>query len=544
MVGLTSFTLVGDQTVFTGVGLEDTAALGGVRPTNRVRQIGDRVFFWHKSVIYELIDGVWTSVFTIAAPAMSGGLQFGSHSGLHFWQDLSTGQFGLVGDWRTAANFYAAIRYEYTTNTWSTHVSAFNQTQQSGYHKDAVYRNTLYHSPTTGAVFFTFDPITLGFTTAAAPWVASDNAWFVVANGSLFYMNHIASGQTARLYQLVGGAFVVVASQGSLSGAGETQTGGQLAAYYHSGSLWFATSNNGDTAHRAFEIDLSTFVVTERTSTLLPPYLRTSGATGTDERLWTYRAVVDQEDLLGTLKPFVLWQPGNALQGINVFEHVQPGDGSTAVWTDRGGSQMTGAYAVPNQINGGSDGIFTLGETFGLVTKYTPASAGGDLTVKLWGDPIVLEHGAVTSGPFEEGQTIEQTTGAGSGTQGTIMRVFSGKITVSQTSGGSGFENGETITQTTGPNTGANASTTAAPTGGAADKFGRIRFDTGENAANTVAQLATPLSGLVAPMTLNANDYETAIADGFTEYLVKHNTIADGIPNAAPISYFVEVESP
>ena len=61
VVGLNAFEPVGNQAVFVGVGLEDTATGLPIGPVNRVKQLADREFFWHKNHVYEQIDGVWTS---------------------------------------------------------------------------------------------------------------------------------------------------------------------------------------------------------------------------------------------------------------------------------------------------------------------------------------------------------------------------------------------------------------------------------------------------------------------------------------------------
>lgn len=548
MVGLTQFESVGDQTVFTGVGLEDTVPNASFSPTNRVRQLADRAFFYHKNVVYELIpsaanpNGVWTSVFTVAN--QNTGFAFGEHGGFHFWQDLATGNFGLAAWYKTNTNVAAVLRYDYGTNAWSTHVSASALGSGHVQHQSHYFRGLLRMLDGTGGSL-SFNPVTLAFATSALPTATFQNVWLLVANNSLF-MARATNNPVAQfdLFQLVGGAWVNLATITGVGLSANWLNNARLGFYYSHGALWVVYVNAALDAMRSFEISLSTFAVTERL-TLLPPYLRNSNATGTIEDTWRFFRVVDQEDPLGTPKTLLLWQ-SDATQGAqNVFEHVQPGDGSTASWADRGSSQLTGAYSIPDYPQGGSDGVYTSGELFSLVTMLAAADQGVDATMRFWGDPVKVNHGAVAGGPFEAGETLQQTTGAGSGTVATIVRALADQVWLTNVVPvGPGFENGETIQQTTGPATGANATTTSAQSGGAADKFGRLRYNTGENRANDVSQLVAPAGGLQAPMTLNGNDYETVRADGFTDYPVKHETLAQAIPNAAPISYFSEVERP
>lgn len=456
MVGLSTFQPVGDQTVFAAVGLEDVAPSALLMPRDRVRQIGDRIFFWHKSAIYQLIAGAWTSVYTLS-PAVEAGDTQAHHSGLYFWQDIATGNFGLAGVYRQAS-FFTGLKYDYLTDTWSTSVSAFTIGGNSPLDTTFVYRNRLFTTGDNTFAVHTYDPITGSFT-QSANITANINSHFLVTENKLFLW--IVGSTNGILRQLVGGAWVVVASISGLQNDTQGWQEARCQPYYHGGSIWVIAFPASNDYARIWEIALPSFTVTERTATVLPVYLRTSNATGTTETEWRFSVVSDQEDSLGNPRTLILWQSDSAQGGLNVFEHT----GITA-WTDLGASQLTGEFSTPNHPMGGSDGIYSPGELFSLIRLATPSPNGVDLTVRFWGDP--------------------------------------------------------------GPN----------------DKFGRIRYDQGEGVANSVADLAVPASGLVSPMTLVGDQFETTDADGTTDYLLKHETIADGIPNAQPISYFVEVEKP
>jgi len=223
--------------------------------------------------------------------------------------------------------------------------------------------------------------------------------------------------------------------------------------------------------------------------------------------------------------------------GVPVIKLYYKVDGGTGAAWDvydwNGDSALIGIAGSPNDTGGngthsmaferlGSGKLYyTEGELDIIVESITKSIGGQIVSFRCYAAPVRLDHGAVTNGPYQVGETV---TGGTSGASGEVVGVGASHILVKNITGGP-FVNAEVLT---GGTSSATATTSAGPSGGPLTVNVDFYFNVENEAPQATATLTAPSAG-----SLVGNQIQglTADYDGTTLYTVKWNTVADGLSN-------------
>jgi hypothetical protein len=216
----------------------------------------------------------------------------------------------------------------------------------------------------------------------------------------------------------------------------------------------------------------------------------------------------------------------------------------------------TSEYAYPDTYWGSGpflNGIETANAKLvtGQVVSGIKGSQGMELRSRLYGDPLVVPHGAISPGggaaQFDVGETLTSSSGGSA----TILesKPTTGEVRLFDVTGT--FLNGDTLTMTTGPNSGANATQSAASSGGLADKTVRFRYflDNTRTLGVPATGICTLVPGSNNKGSIVGNEVQGLIA----EYLlginpgtidVEWDFLTDGVAEAAVAAVKLEVVRP
>jgi hypothetical protein len=277
-------------------------------------------------------------------------------------------------------------------------------------------------------------------------------------------------------------------------------------------------------------------VESEVTDIVFPPGLgRNSGSTvdGGWGAIIDYEANINGEPEIG-----LCYRP-NGVNGsawdYYIWNGIAALIGNSGAPDDTGGNAAAG---LPFDQTGSSKYFWTLDALDIAIDGVLPALGGEQVDVSLFAPPTVVNHGAVTAGPFEAGETVTSTSGGSA----TISRfgVGSGFIHLDNVTGV--FADTDTITQTTGINAGANAVQSGATTGGpvAVDLF--FLFQTKTQTQFTKSTITSSDKGTVNVGTKTIEGL-TAKSEGEPVSAVL-NTPGDGIVTGELVDLRATVELP
>jgi len=530
LVGQTTFNALGPA-----VGTAETAVTTD-RRANAVCRCADRAFFWVRQEVYryDRPSDAWVLAFTLSGVPSADY----SHTGLFPWLDQSAGDFGLCGMFRNAGGFMVGIRYDYNTDAWAeSTATVFPASAAIAGWIGAMQRNTLYLS--NNARVWAYNPL-LNSTPSSATHGAgtSQHKPILVAGGNMWGTKHGPTGGAAGgvivpgLLQLVGGTWALVSAFSDVHTSYHTRSRQEI--YFHAGSVWTTHLNAAGNGYKLTEYPLATPASpVDRTSSHLPAVLQPAGGAPGTPIEWRLSQIVDNQETPGTGTVRLLFQ--SSASSTSTLIRVNPG---TGLWELQGASDSAGDYSVPRVINGGSHRFYDIATEplAALVTAVAPLAGGNVLTIRAFGDPLVLTHSAPV-GAFALGDVV---TGGTSGATAVIT-----KINATIPSLELGLQNGIAFSASEGLTaapSGATASTTAAPTGGTSTRTVKVRHNAEENTPLAQSDLGIPPGGLIAPSTLSVDDLGTVAADGgATEYKVSHLSAGDGVPPGANVHYWCEI---
>ena len=527
----------------------------------RMAQIGDRVFWvqYDEILAYDKALDTWSVVHTLFQPpsqTIAGPFQGTAMGAMHYWDDKTTGEFGLAFIFaESSGNNVYMVKYVYSTNTWNSAGGYTGAPTAFSLFNSCMYRGLLVYQSGDSSVR-TIDPTTLAVTAILVPTLAAGNynLRFFVAKNKLFFLQ-CNSGQTA-LFVLGPSYFVKVAVLPNASVLSTWVTQGQHALIVDVDRVMVAYLHTANDRWNLAEIDLNTYVVTDRTADL-PVELSGANATGTVETDWRVTHLVDQEQAFGTVRHFLIWSFGYQGQSSALYEYVAPG----TAWSSLGNSEFNsfmGGYV--NDTYGGSTRFFRPRETWGHVVQPLVSAAGGVIAkIRLFGngdEPIQFlgdGTGAVFSlavtpvgkFPIEPGTVVIDYTDVGTNPR-QITDDGAGGL-VGDVSGGA------TIDYATGVMAG---TTSLAVESGLnkvllsayrTTKTVRIRYSSEEQTAGVQANMADP--GLQGPIggqaAIASNELRNVKVDnGATTYRVKLPLLAQGVPDGSRLLTFVEIEGP
>jgi len=531
----------------------------------RIAQVGDRIFWvQYDSVLeYDKALDTWSVVHVLVTPIQytaAGPQQFTGAGGLQYWEDPGSADFGLIMAYRTnAIGYLYVLKYVYATDTW-TDIGLGPNAFSGGALSGCMFRNQLVLQDNSQLQVRFVDPVTLVVTntTPSVPAgyaAGSQNTKFWVAKNKLYLSQ---TNATAGILMVFGGGFWSTVA--TLPGSNTV-----LATWSDNGShLSFPAGNVAMIAYletvgdkwRLAEVNLDTYVVTDRTSDLPAP-MRVSNATGTLEEQWRPSVIVDQEDPLGTVRYLILMCYGFQGQTSILYEFVAPG----TPWTDLGSSDFH-AYmpSMFTRLRGGSTGVFRANETWGRIVPPQLGVAGGVVASLQFygnGDEAAESLGAgagvafnlattpVGKVPIEPGTVVIDYTDTG---------VLARQITDDGVGGLVGdVSGGATIDYDTGAMTGTTLfAVQAGPNKVILSAYRtlktvRLRHSVTEQAALVQTTLADPgLNGPVGGQAVIAANELTKVKvdNGVTTYKVRLALLAQFVPDGSRLTQFVEIVSP
>jgi hypothetical protein len=464
-------------------GVEDSGVNAGTQAANRVVQLADKVFGWQNQVIREWVPpSTWSPEITLS-PDIRLQEQRVHHTGLYFWQNLANGQFGLMGIYTTNPDDgLACARYTYNTDSWTNTNFGNFQGGRGPRLGAAVYQNKLY-------------------------WIQggnnSDTVWSYdpisnsTANASVAGHFGLGVGQVGSRQQFLVAENGLYLYYGWDVGGGGTRTGKLFKLF---GGAWVQVAS----------VPLGNLNVSG-----IPAIQSHDACYYHGGSIWV--TLMDDQ--------------------ASDIHRLYEIDLATFSVTDRT------AAVFPSVLSGTAIGNRNRWTFIPVVDQEDVL--GTARTLILWSAGSQAE----TFNIFEHTSNSAKWTDLGpSGLTNamSLPRYPNGGSTGIYTDG----ELWALITQVSPEPAGVELSirvwnTPQNPTASAADKKLRIRYNTGENAADTIAQLSVPTGGLVGGTTLNGNDLEGVTNDdGVTTYKVKHNTVAQGIPSGSPLAYMLELERP
>lgn len=462
---------------------------------------------------HNIDSDTWETILDTAAalglailPERCGGLHIAVDSDgiskLWFWQNV---------------NIPSAIRFvgwKYDGEIWANPIQSTNDSFTLGIGREILYRRELFISAgRNGGEDVAKWNVGGGggtITTFAVSSIASCafSADFDVFKGRLLYLC-AAPTNDWEIFELIAGAFTSIHTL-TLPEAWTNITATTAALFNENGKVYaIVPSQDGSAAQHwnCFELTVSGggFSEADITSTVLPADWRDGGAkTGVITQVNVF---VDNETDPTTPTIHIYHLSDDSSSGVHTY---YPWNGPGSV-IGAGVGSVSSNYMMPNP-NVGGGGIFYNTNDFDAVWTEDPAAvSGGNFTRKFvgYGDPLILSHGSVTSGPFELGETV---TGGTSSATGVVVSEDTNELRVGGVIGT--FQDAEVLT---GGSSGATATTDAAPTGRDEDHMVKIFHNTDEEGKMTQTPLAA-VSGESA--TLNGDTIEDLFADGVTEYLV------------------------
>jgi len=281
--------------------------------------------------------------------------------------------------------------------------------------------------------------------------------------------------------------------------------------------------------------------------TVIPSNIRRGTATLPDQDRYLVRSIVDDQTDPTSPTAYVIFCPESDVEtSATAFRFV---DDSTEL-INEGTLPTSSSYGFPDTFFGSGhflNGIETGSKLVtGEVWTAAKGQSGAQINYRLFGDPLVAAHGAVTGGPFEVGETITSSSGGSA----TILEARSAEVRLHSVSGA--FNDTDTLTQTTGTNAGANAAQSGASTGGAANKTFRLRYF--RSGTKTLGVPSTGICTLIPGTNtrgsiVGGNEIQNEIAewsgnDGPGSGQVEWDFITDGVAEASIVVVKAEVVTP
>ena len=238
---------------------------------------------------------------------------------------------------------------------------------------------------------------------------------------------------------------------------------------------------------------------------------------------------VDNQSTPGTAQPYVMFFPDDIAGAVpTLFQW----NGEGAEMTVAASPQTTRDSTTPENLYGGGEAFNGSTTVASPLLSTTPGgnaqgTTGVLFSFSLWGDPVRIQHGAIT-GTITEGDVATQTP---SGATGIVLRTSPNETWIQGSApvGAAAWIDTELITFVGGPGGPVNQSAPA--TGGAADKTVDIRFalvgGTGKDVP--VTGIAAIVPGSLTPDgTLGGDQLQDLVADGRT-YQAEWDFFANGI---------------
>jgi len=493
---------------------------------------------------YDVATGDWTSVHTLATPKATAdgvpviGPLVMSVSGVPtmvvIYESTTGGTSKIVTStdgvtWNESAELThgisAAANPPQFQNWWSVRIVrdtvAFIRTNTLNTHPHLVVYN-----PVTPSV--TLLPSFVSSSVTSAGVGTPDHCVF---NGRHYLLGHLGAVliQKPVLHLVSGGTYTE--DPVSLDGVGNGQTaitGVGKWAVFTDGTFLYVLANFrslvGDTTTgwHCFKLtDTGGGVLSSAdiTNTVIPSSIgRDSGASQTT----SMRVVTDLESNPGGVPVIKLYYKADG--GLSAPWDVYDWNGDSALIGNAGSPNDTGGngtHSMAFERLGSGKLYYTEGELDIIVESIVKSIGGQIVSFRCYAAPVRLDHGAVTNGPYQVGETV---TGGTSGASGEVVGVGTGHILVKNVSSGP-FVNAEVVT---GGTSTAFATTSAGPSGGPETVNVDFYFNDENEAPQATATLSAPSAG-----SLVGNQIQglTADYDGTTLYTVKWNTVADGLSN-------------
>lgn len=472
-----TITQVGPQITSIGAETAQGGNAGWCGP--RVVQFrgADDIYVWgYANVLrYSVALDDWVSVFTGVGP----GATSQAFNGFLTVMPVS-GVMSIVAFWWSAGNqARIAVSTDGITFTPSGVIPLTTPAMIWGFRVDGTLIK-FFGNLANQTQFITVNPTTLSITsintaTEGAEGAATTYYASIRFKGREFAMAY--SGTNSRndpaMWEVAGSAMSLVFSFAGAPSANSWavnldtkwclfEAGGKLIGFVN-----FRDSDAGDTTHgwHAYVMDTTggggaLQVESEITDIVLPAALARNSGASTDGG-WS--VIVDPEANIGGEPEIGLIYRNNGVAATPLDYYIW--NGIAAPMGVAGAPNDTGSdasFCLPTDPTGSSKYYWAQGGLDVSVDSISPIIGGERVGVTLWAPDTLILHGAVTSGPFEAGESVSSTSGG----TAIISRdgVGTGRLTLTNVVGT--FANGDTVTQTTGTNSGANAVMSADPSGG------------------------------------------------------------------------------
>lgn len=495
---------------------------------NRAVQFGKDIFNWQQNVIYKLVDGVWTAVYTVPNMSSSGG--YGIHSGMY--PIYKSGNLILTGYYYQSAAWLSAVEFDGTT--WSHR--SMGATAGGSYPQAVMTFRDLFFFFLTGIGYKSWDPSSGTVTHFATPSPAHsmDSAASCVFDGAVYLSEWDTGGgalSRPQVWRLESGVLVHQTNADPSWGVGPYLNGWQsysrfcMIAFNDAIYVFWPGTNTPATPGSKPGIVVSKLTESggvwtraNLTNTVVPIAWRAGGAYTVANYGFAVKVFLDN-DTNPTSPKMHIWAGPEIFVPSGSWSYVGEWvDDSTLIDTTNAGLVGHYGHSMPYSSIGGGELIWMSGETNVEVKAREIGSGGQQYTLIAHGDPLVIAHGAVAGGPFLAGEPVTQTSPAASGT---CVYAGTNEIHVGGVSGT--FQDANTINGTT---SGASAATTAVPTGGGADYIVKHYHSQEEEAPATQGTLTGAVSGGQA--TRNGNQIENVTADSVTEIAFTWDFQSDG----------------
>ena len=343
----------------------------------------------------------------------------------------------LVGFAFQTSNDIHVARYDPSlgsNGTWSGFITP--ETFGGGGMPHAFVHDAIVHFAVSGGVdvdsYQTFNPATGALVNLGHPVTGYTftHARHFTLYGRLF-VTHVRNTATnpwvTEIWEFVLGAWVVVAG-GTTTNHGSNGGGSDLCVVTLSPTkvlMFGAGGGNGANGlvctlfETVGDSPTGNLVATDVTNPVIPAALRPTSAVG-DPDEYRVGCVVDTESVPGAATPFLYFMNDGVgvASSATLFQIVD----ELTEMLDLGIAQSDSDFAHPRTFYGGGHVLNGIDGSTRLVTVsprgYVKGLGGLTVKCSAHGDPVVLAHGGVTSGPFTDGKVL---TGGSSGATGLFV---------------------------------------------------------------------------------------------------------------------------